>query len=224
MKLINTDGLAFIGPGSELFWTAVSGLVLAGTFLAVYRQLRLQANANAFEQMSRIVQEWASEPSMRNMLEILLALKSGVDPEKFPDGATSFISDYWESVGSLVRAGHVDRRLVHDFLGDRSQWWWAVLAPSVRRFRIETGDPQRKAHLEWLAGIMREMDRKAGVDVPYDAAFIARRLDAVILNFQDRIRVAEELRSTIVRPMSPVVPPPPTPAAEDEPAAADLPA
>ena len=33
MKLINTDGMAFIGPGSEWFWTAVSGIVLAVTFL-----------------------------------------------------------------------------------------------------------------------------------------------------------------------------------------------
>jgi hypothetical protein len=40
--LINTEGLAFIGPGSEWFWTAVSGIVLAGTFIAIYRQLRLQ--------------------------------------------------------------------------------------------------------------------------------------------------------------------------------------
>ena len=31
MKLINTDGMAFIGPGSEWFWTAVSGIVLVVT-------------------------------------------------------------------------------------------------------------------------------------------------------------------------------------------------
>jgi len=35
MKLINTDGLAFIGPGSEWYWTAMSGLVLAVTFFAI---------------------------------------------------------------------------------------------------------------------------------------------------------------------------------------------
>jgi hypothetical protein len=35
VKLINTDGMAFIGPGSEWFWTALSGLVLAVTFIAI---------------------------------------------------------------------------------------------------------------------------------------------------------------------------------------------
>ena len=42
MKFINTDGVTFVGAGSEWFWAAVSGLVLAVTFIAIYRQLRLQ--------------------------------------------------------------------------------------------------------------------------------------------------------------------------------------
>ena len=39
MQLINTDGMALIGPGSEWFWTALTGLILAITFFANYRQL-----------------------------------------------------------------------------------------------------------------------------------------------------------------------------------------
>ena len=40
--LINTDGLAFFGPGSEWFWTMLQFLALATTFFAIYRQLRAQ--------------------------------------------------------------------------------------------------------------------------------------------------------------------------------------
>jgi hypothetical protein len=42
VKLINTDGLALIGPGSEWFWTALQFTALAITFFAIYRQLRAQ--------------------------------------------------------------------------------------------------------------------------------------------------------------------------------------
>jgi hypothetical protein len=42
VKLINTDGLSFIGPGSEWFWTALQFTALAITFFAIYRQLRAQ--------------------------------------------------------------------------------------------------------------------------------------------------------------------------------------
>ncbi len=43
MELVNTDGMVLIGPGSEWFWTAVSGIVLAITFVANFRQLALAA-------------------------------------------------------------------------------------------------------------------------------------------------------------------------------------
>jgi len=39
VKFINTDGMAFVGPGSEWFWTALQFTALAITFLAIYRQL-----------------------------------------------------------------------------------------------------------------------------------------------------------------------------------------
>lgn len=40
--LINTEGLAFFGPGSEWFWTMLQFAALAITFIAIYRQLRVQ--------------------------------------------------------------------------------------------------------------------------------------------------------------------------------------
>lgn len=42
MKLINVDGLALIGPGSEWFWTMLQFIALAITFVAIYRQFRTQ--------------------------------------------------------------------------------------------------------------------------------------------------------------------------------------
>ena len=42
MTLINTEGLALIGPGLEWFWTALQFTALAITFYAIYRQLQAQ--------------------------------------------------------------------------------------------------------------------------------------------------------------------------------------
>ena len=77
MTLINTEGMALIGPGSEWFWTALSGVVLALTFLAIYRQLRLQRSANAFEQLNGLVDAWESERMLRQRLTAYLALRDG---------------------------------------------------------------------------------------------------------------------------------------------------
>jgi hypothetical protein len=82
VRFINTDGMSFIGPGSEWFWTALSGVVLAITFLGIYRQLRIARSANAFAQMNRLTNDWDSERLARNKLEIFLALKDGALPEQ----------------------------------------------------------------------------------------------------------------------------------------------
>jgi hypothetical protein len=218
VKLINTDGMAFIGPGSEWFWTALSGIVLAVTFLGIYRQLRIARSANAFEQMDRLSNEWDSERMNRHKLEILLALRAGVKPENVPSGAASYVRDFWDDMALLIKAGHIDRRLVYESFTAPCRAWWATLAPVVRRLRTEAGDPRLSNFHEWLAGVMAEMDARSGVVLKYDEAFIASSLDERIERARDQIRISEELRAVIIRPTSPGAPP-----ASPPPALAELP-
>ncbi|MBA3687879.1 MAG: hypothetical protein H0W81_03445 [Chloroflexi bacterium] len=112
MQFINTDGMAFIGPGSEWFWTMLQLVVVAVSLLGLYRQLRLQASASAFEQLRSMIQEWGSERLLRCRVELLRLLRDGTDPAKLPQGVTVIMLDYWETVGLLVRTQHVSRHLV----------------------------------------------------------------------------------------------------------------
>lgn len=123
MKLINTDGMAFIGPGSEWFWTAISGLVLAITFVAIFRQLRLQRGAGAIEQMASLQRDWDGERMARSRLTVMLALQENADLTDFPV-AWGVVGDFWEAIGYLVRAGHVDRHLVNEYFFNNIRLWW----------------------------------------------------------------------------------------------------
>ncbi len=203
MKLINTDGLALIGPGSEWFWTALTGVVLAVTFLAIYRQLSIARSANAFAQLDRIGNEWDSERMTRHKLEILLALRDGTDAANVPSGAAGYVRDFWDDVGLLVREGHVDRRLVYESFNTPCRSWWAALAPAIRRLRVDAHDPRLSQHHEWLVGVMAEMDSKAGMSPQLDDAFLASTFEERIARHRYELRVAEELRAVIVRPLSP---------------------
>jgi hypothetical protein len=216
VKLVNTDGMALIGPGSEWFWTALSGLVLAITFLGIYRQLRIARSANAFDQLNRLSDNWESERMNRHKLQVLVAVRDGADPANVPSGAAGYVRDFWEDMALLIRAGHIDRRLVHESFAAPCRAWWATLAPVVRRLRVEAADPRLSHDHEWLAGVMAEMDTKAGVGQAYDEGFIARTLDERIQRAQDQIRVAEELRAVILRPMPSAEPPATQPAAREE--------
>jgi hypothetical protein len=199
VTIVNWQGSAIFGPGSEWFWSMAQFIVVVVSLLGIYRQLTIARSANAFEQMSNIAMEWGSERNTRYRLEVLIALRGGAGPREIPFGAAAQLSDYWDYVGALVRARHVDRTLVYQNLGVDIRSWWATLAPWVRNYRIESGDPTGVAHFEWLAGLMADMSTKAGVAMTFDEAFLASTLDRRIKRGQEEVRLAEELRAVIVQ-------------------------
>ena len=205
MTFINTDGMSFIGPGSEWLWTALSGIVLAVTFLAIYRQLRLQRSQAAIDQLDRRLNEWASERLVRSKLEINLALRDGVPRAELPETSADAIAVYWEKVGSLARGGHIEVNGVWDFGGNQCRFWWELLRPYIEQERVDGGEPRLYEYFEWLAGAIAEMDHHAGVTKAYDDALLVGDLDRRIDAFRAQLRGEQELRSVIL--LSPEAPP-----------------
>lgn len=196
MTLINTEGLVFIGPGSEWFWTALSGVVLAVTFVAIYRQLRAQASTRAFELLESYVREGESESLHRACIEILTAVRDGADLTAIPAGPAALIGGIWEKYALLARRGHIDVRLLWEFDSEGPQGWWLMLAPRTRK-RRETRGPKLLENLEWLAGAMADMDRRAGEHVlgPDD---VFGQLDGWIASHTEELRAARERRTVFV--------------------------
>lgn len=200
MQLINTDGMTFIGPGSEWFWTALSGIITVVTLLAIYRQLRLQAQASAIEQLAEFRREAYSEQMQRYELDVMVALRDHKDPADVPEAAVLGIGDYWENFAILARAGHRDLKLLWRSDSSSAQRVWAWLAPWARKARAESRfDVPSYDDLEWLAGVMAEMDRRAGRQA-ITPAMVASRLEHWIPLHQELIRYAQAPRAVIVAP------------------------
>ena len=197
MTLINTDGMAFIGPGSEWFWTALSGVVLAVTFIAIYRQLRVQRSAAAIEQLNEIMREWSSERLARAKFTILDALDAGTAPSDLPNRSVATVGFIWQKVGYLVRGGHVDRQLVYRNLGDQVQVWWALLYPE-RLADAASNDPDVWPDFAWLAGVAAGLHAKRGID-RIDAESVKAERPGMIAHFREAIETEEALRAVTVR-------------------------
>jgi hypothetical protein len=195
MELINTDRMTLIGPGSEWFWTALSGIVTVVTLLAIYRQLRLQAHASAIEQLNDFRGEAYSEQMLRYELDVMVALRDHKDPADVPDAAVLGIGDYWENFAILAQAGHRDAKLLWRSDPSSAQIVWAWLAPWVRKVRVESRFGLPSYHgLEWLAGVMAEMDRRAGRE-PITPAQVASNTQAMITLTEELIQYHRALRT-----------------------------
>lgn len=198
MKLINMDGMALIGPGSEWFWTALTGIVLAVTFLAIYRQLTTARNAAAYEQLDAFERELASERMLRFQLTVLVAVREGVDPTHLPGAAAWGIMKFWEQVGALCRRGHFDADLLGEGSGTTVGLWWLVLAPYARQVRSERG-PAWYENFEWLAGVMATIERRSGSPA-MDQAQFTKILNPMIDRLRAAIEIEQELRSAMALP------------------------
>ena len=197
MMLVNTEGMSFIGPGSEWFWTALTGVVLALTFVAIYRQLRLMGTQGAIDQLDGFRREAYSESMTRYGLDVLTALRDHDDPADIPVAAVLGLGDFWGNFATLARAGHRDPALL--WRSDSSTtpqvvWWW--IQPFVVKARAEgtLGVPPY-TDFEWLVGVLAEMDRAHGRPAVTRETVMAG-IDHLIHLNTDLIRYQEALRST----------------------------
>ena len=181
MKLINTDGMAFIGPGSEWFWTALQFSALAITFVAIYRQVRAQRSASLYEQLTAWNVEFLGPKMVRDKLALLLEIEHR-DPVLGLPQANDEVPDFFERLGYLVSRGDVGR---DDFWNDARAvlaFYWGVLAPYVEHDRQASGDPTLYRWFEWVELEMRKIDlKRTGRVVAFDpssrASEIADRIE-----------------------------------------------
>ena len=196
--LVNTNGLAFLGPGSEWFWSMLQFIVVAVTLVGIYYQLRSSQSANAFTQLGAVVDEWNGERLVRKRRAVYVALRDGAAPAGIPDSPAEAIANYWEKVGSLVRGGHIAPSLIAEgHAGAES--WWGILTPWVMKVRTEDANPSLWEHFEWLAGTMVRLHPV----LAFDRASFDRTLEQRITYNESDLRDLEAMRTVIIAPEAP---------------------
>ncbi|HEX7950886.1 MAG TPA: hypothetical protein VF494_11095 [Candidatus Limnocylindrales bacterium] len=158
--------------------------------------------------------EYSSEKVQRCQLEVLHALRAGVDPANLPLNAVIEIANFWEGVGSLARRGHLDlQRLLDRGSVAFCQSDWVRLAPLLTKRRSEFESPAMGANFEWLVGQAEAWARKSGLRLDSPASQAARLGESIAI-CEAAIRTFEALRSvTMVLPNVVSGAPPQTPAA-----------
>jgi hypothetical protein len=194
VTIINTRGMAFIGPGSEWFWAALQFTALTITFIAIYRQLRVARSATAIRQVEEYLKDFDSERMRRQRLAILVAIRDGT---RIPESGGVAVGNYFERLAMLARKGHLDTKVLWGAISTSLKIYWVALDPFVKSSRADWGDATY-ADFEWLVRRIDRMDRREeGGVAEFNAAWVARQLPNLIDIQEDCIRIEQAVRSVV---------------------------
>jgi hypothetical protein len=195
--LINTDDITLFGVGSEWFWAMLTMIALTVTFVAIYRQLRAQRAAVAFDQLQALELEWRSDRMTYNSHRLAVGLRRGDDWEK----VEQFLSraEFFDKLALLHRQGYLDTEVLYTTFGEDIVRWWTVTESVIKDIRAAYESPGELSGFERLAAQMRRMMAARGVpEFKTDPESIKGRLDWIIEGDQRRRQYDEEFKTWTV--------------------------
>jgi hypothetical protein len=176
--------VTIVGPGSEWFWAAAQFVLVAVSLVGIYRQLKAQGSANAFQRLSTLHERWDSERLVRARLQLAIRLRHG--PADKVGASVIPVADFFEDIALLEAAGHVSRREVWLDWNRTVEFWWALVEPEIRRRRADY--PGDFDGFETLRDRMVDLDRREGRENVFEPATIRRMLDDVIVALRERLQ------------------------------------
>jgi hypothetical protein len=186
---------AIVGPGSEWFWAAAQFVVVVVSLAGIYSQLRAQASSNAFHQRATLHERWDSDRLTRARLVIALDTRHP-GPDSQVSKMLPAIADFFEDIAMLEEAGHLKRRDVWLDWNRTAEFWWTLLYPAIQQRQVlYPGDYEG---FERLAGLMRDLDRKAGRVNSFDEQTVADILEDLIATLSAWLRMELDSKAGII--------------------------
>lgn len=198
VNLVNWQGSAIFGPGSEWFWSMAQFVVVVITLGGIYRQLRTQGAANALQRIDFLQGQWSSERLTYSRLALCLHLRyEGIGSATFARAMP--LADFVENLYDLHEQGYVSLKELAYSWGRSIQIYWAVLAPAIEHQRLEDGDPNLYLGFERLNTMLHQRDIKTGTEpMNLDPSTFPDVLDEVIRRNTEKLRQEQGWKSGVI--------------------------
>ncbi|MBI3747835.1 MAG: hypothetical protein HY262_03160 [Chloroflexi bacterium] len=192
MHIINTDGLALIGPGSEWLWTALQFFALSFTGLAILRQVRLQATSNSLAMGVRFADSFRIELTRFKAVALIDVARDS----RVMTPAIDRVGSWFDGTASGIHNGHLPALMGWQEWGVPAQMFWAAFGPALHeRRKLEPGQWKEWEH--WLGDVIVR-DRKAGIVQDVSQAAVARWIPEAIAYYIEALRLSDEDRRGVI--------------------------
>lgn len=166
MSIVNLDGTAIFGAGSEWFWSMAQFVLVAASILGIYFQLRAQRASTLIDQTDAWESRWQAEEFLVARLAALVDLDGRQASDGLPISVDP-VGSYFERLGYLTARGHLRSSDVWHAMRTAVGTWWTMFAPLIEETRRALENPQL---YEWFEKLEVEMRR-------LDVAALGRELD-----------------------------------------------
>jgi len=204
VDIVNLEGSAIFGPGSEWFWAMASFVVVVISLVGIYRQLRAQGSANAVQRIEALQGVYDSERMAYSRLALALDLRYEERSLRTYEKARPLL-DFFANLGELFEAGYLSVAEISNSWGRAIQIWGALLAPTVEHQRELEGVPDLY-DLSRLVTALHEFEAKRGTPrLRLDQPKLSELLDYAIETNTAMLRLEQEWKSGVI----PTAPPAP---------------
>ena len=192
MQLVNLQGSAVFGVGSEWFWSMAQFFVVVVTLFGIYRQLRAQGAANALGRIETLHRRYEARVINLAKLSILVQLRQG-RPLSSMLMRVDTVAGFFETMYQLNQAGFMSLHEIDERFGGGVQIWWRLLRPTIEEGRRQENDPELSVGLERLNALVDQVSKDRGAprtwitDGPLDAL-----LDEMIRRTSDSLQLLND--------------------------------
>ena len=135
------------GTDSSWFWAMCQFIVITISLIFIYRQLRIQRQANALSSLKSLDDKWRSI----NMAKARYAVckKCGHDDKKIRHNEENIL-DFFEEMGLFLKRKVFDKKAIWEFYSYYIEHYWPILQPKIVEIRAETQDKTWFSNFEYL--------------------------------------------------------------------------
>jgi hypothetical protein len=148
--------------GASWFWSMAQFFVIGISLVLIYRQIRLQRQANMLQTLGSVDNRWNAQEmvaSRQKACENYLKDQLRINREQ------ADVLAFFEDVGAYLEKGVFDTESVWDKYSYYIEHYWAMYQPHINEFRAESKDHTWYEKFEILKNKMEKFSKKKGLKV-----------------------------------------------------------
>jgi hypothetical protein len=125
------------GEGSEWFWAMAQFFAITISLGLIYRQIKIQSQANMLNTLESLADKWNSQFLLRQRHEACAAYPQ---ENLRIENAEGDVLGFFEDLGLYYKRGVFDIEIIWERYSYFVEYYWAMYYSSIYKYRSETAD------------------------------------------------------------------------------------